>query len=63
MTRKVKIAVRMPDGTRRLYVVDDEGMSVETMTRITKDEVPGAAVLLFELPAPFLPVDEPKSAA
>ena len=49
---KVKIAVRMPDRSRRLYTVDDVGMTVEQMRAATLSEVPTAAVVLIGLPAP-----------
>lgn len=49
---KVKIAVRMPDRSRRLYTVDDVGMTVEQMRAATLSEVPQAAAILIGLPAP-----------
>ena len=49
---KVKIAVRMPDRSRRLYTVDDVGMTVEQMRAATLSEVPTAAAILIGLPAP-----------
>ena len=49
---KVKIAVRMPDRSRRLYTVDDVGMTVEQMRAATLSEVPTAAVVLIGLPVP-----------
>lgn len=59
---KIKIAVRMPDKSRRLYTVDDVGMTVDEMRAATLLEVPTAAVVLIGLPAPvaFL---EPEVAA
>lgn len=49
---KVKIAVRMPDRSKRLYTVDDVGMTVEQMRAATLSEVPTAAAILIGLPAP-----------
>lgn len=49
---KVKIAVRMKDHSRRLYTVDDVGMTVEQMRAATLSEVPQAAAILIGLPAP-----------
>lgn len=52
--QKIKIAVRMPDKSRRLYTVDDVGMVVDEMRAVTLCEVPTAAVVLIGLPAPAL---------
>lgn len=49
---KVKIAVRMKDHSRRLYTVDDVGMTVEQMRAATRQQVPGAQAVLIGLPAP-----------
>ena len=49
---KVKIAVRMPDRSKRLYTVDDVGMTVEQMRAATLSEVPQAAAVLIGLPPP-----------
>lgn len=49
---KVKIAVRMPDRSRRLYTVDDVGMTVEQMRNATRAELPDAHPILIGLPAP-----------
>lgn len=60
--QKIKIAVRMPNTTRRLYVVDTApGMSIDEMRAATLAEVPTAAVVLIGLPR--LIVDEPPTAA
>mgnify|MGYP000609100081 CR=1 FL=1 len=50
--QKIKIAVRMPDKSRRLYVVDDAGMTPDEMRAATVAEVPTAAVVLIGIPAP-----------
>lgn len=52
MQKKIKIAVRMPDKSRRLYTVDDVGMTADEMRAVTMFEVPTAAVVLIGLPAP-----------
>ncbi len=49
--QKIRIAVRMPDKSRRLYVVDDVGMTPDEMRAATMAEVPTAAVVLIGLPA------------
>ena len=59
---KIKIAVRMPDKSRRLYTVDDVGMTADEMRAATLAKVPTAAVVLIELPAP-VPFLEPEVAA
>lgn len=51
-TPKIKIAVRMPDKSRRLYVVDDVGMSHHEMRAATKTELPAARPVLIGLPPP-----------
>ena len=51
-TKKIKIAVRMPDKTRRLYTVDDVGMTVDQMREATLAELPGAKPVLIGLPPP-----------
>ena len=51
MPQKVLIAVRMPDKSRRLYRVDDVGMSVEEMARATLHELPLAHPVLIGLPS------------
>ena len=48
--QKIKIAVRMPDKSRRMYVVDDAGMAVDQMRAATLAEVPTATVVLIGLP-------------
>lgn len=58
---KIRIAVRMPDKSRRLYRVDDAGMTVDQMRAATLAEVPTASVVLIGLPR--LAVDEPLAAA
>ncbi len=58
---KIRIAVRMPDKSRRLYRVDDAGMTVDQMRAATLAEVPTASVVLIGLPR--LVVDEPLAAA
>lgn len=58
---KIRIAVRMPDKSRRLYRVDDAGMTVDQMRAATLAEVPTASVVLIGLPR--LAVDEPPTAA
>lgn len=49
---KVKIAVRMPDHSRRLYTVDDVGMTVDQMRAATRAELPDAHPILIGLPKP-----------
>lgn len=49
---KVKIAVRMPDRSRRLYKVDDQGLAVYEMMQLTRQQVPGAQAVLIGLPSP-----------
>jgi hypothetical protein len=51
----------MPDKSRRLYRVDDAGMTVDQMRAATLAEVPTASVVLIGLPR--LVVDEPLAAA
>ena len=53
---KIKIAVRMRDRSRRLYTVDDAGMTVEQMRAVTISEVPGATAVLIGLPSPAPPL-------
>lgn len=60
---KVKIAVRMPDKTRRLYVVDDVGMPLDEMRSHVLAEVPTATAILIGLPVPAPFLDEPLTAA
>lgn len=50
--QKIRIAVRMPDKSRRLYTVDDVGMTSDEMRAATLAEVPTAAAVLVGLPAP-----------
>lgn len=50
--QKIRIAVRMPDKSRRLYTVDDVGMTPDEMRAATLAEVPTAACILIGLPAP-----------
>lgn len=48
---KVRIAVRVKEEPkRRLYTVDDMGMTVDQMRTATLSEVPTAAVVLIEVP-------------
>ena len=61
--KKIKIAVRMPDSTRRLYSVDDVGMTVDEMRVATMLEVPTAKVVLIGLPAPAPFLDVPNAVA
>lgn len=51
--QKVKIAVRMPDKSRRLYTVDAvPGMDVPAMRAATLAEIPNAAAILITVPDP-----------
>ncbi len=51
---QTKIAVRMPDKTRRLYTIDDVGRTVDQMREATLAELPTANPVLIGLPAPLL---------
>jgi hypothetical protein len=48
---KTRIAVRVPkEPRRRLYVVEDSGLSVEEMRAAVLEQVPEASVILIEVP-------------
>ncbi len=53
---KIRIAVRMQDRTRRLYVVDDAGLTLDEMRATTRAELSAppnvAAAILIEVPRP-----------
>ncbi len=50
---KIRIAVRVKDEPkRRLYTVDDAGLSLEAMRAATLAEIPTASTILIEVPRP-----------
>lgn len=51
---KIKIAVRMPGKSRRLYMVDDVGMAADETRAATLVEVPAVVLIGLPAPVPFL---------
>ena len=59
---KIRIAVRMKDGIRRLYVCDHIGQSNEEIRKIALQRIPGSVTVLVELPTGFSPDTSLKAA-
>jgi hypothetical protein len=50
---KIRIAVRVKDEPkRRLYTVDDVGLTVDEMRAAALAEIPTATIILVEVPQP-----------
>ena len=50
--KKIRIAVRLKDGTKRLYGPEDHGLSILEMQTAVRAEVKDVAVVLIGLPPP-----------
>ena len=52
--KKIRIAVRLKDGTKRLYGLEDHGLSILEMQTAVLAEVKDVATVLISLPSPVV---------
>jgi hypothetical protein len=50
MTDTIKVAVRLKDGSKRLYTTPHHGFSVDEIRRIIHEDMPAAVVAMIEVP-------------